>query len=91
MQSSRASDCDRGEGGDVGRIAARIANRKGEMAMPCLEGIPHRIFEEIRWQIVHSLEKGFLVTVGGNVQNRAQPKRLHSNSKAIVRSRLLES
>jgi hypothetical protein len=49
--------CDCREGRNVARIPARIASRQGQMAMPCLEGIPHRICKQIRRQIVHSLAR----------------------------------
>lgn len=48
---SRLRDCRKRR--DVGRITASISGAHGEVSVLGLKSIPHRICEEIFWQVVH--------------------------------------
>jgi hypothetical protein len=51
---ARRRDCR--EWRDIGWIAAGLSAGGGKVTMPGLEGMPHRICEEILWQVRHSLK-----------------------------------
>jgi hypothetical protein len=56
LQGALARRRDWREWRDIGWIAAGLPAGDGKVTMPGLEGMPHRICEEILWEVRHSLK-----------------------------------